>query len=180
MAIMRSPSNLQYESSRYQTTSNHDTTYDYINEPIGKVFTDKKFTDPLHDLLIKNQESLSRIKIGLPQATLDNFGQLSIKSKNSFPIFEDEQKHRSGDAPAPRAREGKSHGLTKQHEDKLACHANNILRMAIDSTMMSSMNSITLQNINSDSFDENADSKDNGIISKIEINEDEIRAAING
>ncbi|CCG22139.1 hypothetical protein CORT_0B04320 [Candida orthopsilosis Co 90-125] len=185
MPKMRSPSNIQNESPKKQqrnckTSTNSVTSYDYNDEPIGKVFTDKKFIDPLHGLLVKNQRLLSKIRIELPYASLNNLNQSGIKSKVDFPIFEDEQKLTSNTATSKTSREQDSPRQTKEESgDNLACHANNILRMAIDSTMMSSMNSITLQNINSESFDENGYPKESGV-ARIEINEEEIRAAING
>ncbi|KAI3405608.2 hypothetical protein KGF56_001626 [Candida oxycetoniae] len=83
-------------------------------------------------------------------------------------------------------------------EDELACHANNILRMAIDSTMLSSLDSTTLPHLTlnnsdfQDDFDSNDDSicglrksqnqrkKDLGSSQTIEINEEDLRAAIDG
>lgn len=182
---MRSPNNTPSELHKRQqrhlkTSSSCEATYDYNDEPIGKIFTDKKFIDPLHDLLVKNQQRWSQIKIDLPQLTLHNLNQPYIKNKVDFPIFEDEPKSSSNSGSSKISKQtGKSYNMTIDDGDNLACHANNILRMAIDSTMMSSMNSITLQNANGESFDENAYPKDNGAY-KIEINEDEIRAAING
>lgn len=175
------PTELHKRQQRHlKTSSSCEATYDYNDEPIGKVFTDKKFIDPLHDLLVKNQQRLSRIRIDLPHFTLHNHNQLNVKNEVGFPIFEDEPKPPSKVTSSKISKQtGKSYNMTIDDGDNLACHANNILRMAIDSTMMSSMNSITLQNVNGESFDENAYPKDNGAY-KIEINEDEIRAAING
>ncbi|KAI5960452.1 uncharacterized protein KGF55_004745 [Candida pseudojiufengensis] len=74
--------------------------------------------------------------------------------------------------------------IDQEVEDDLACHANHILRMAIDSTMFNSMNSsMTLQNITLNNNDESLvyESKFNGDVNSriIDINDEEIRAAVN-
>lgn len=183
LPTMRPLNNILNELPRKQqhntkTSPGSQTSYDYNDEPVGKIFTDKKFTNPLHDILVNSRRTLSRIKIELPQASLNNLNQPAIQNKANFPIFEDKQKT----SPWTTSRQTEQNSPTRRRgkvDDDLACHANNILRMAIDSTMMSSMNSVTLQNINSDSFEENANS--NGKVPEtIEINEEEIRAAISG
>ncbi|KAI5953492.1 hypothetical protein KGF54_002864 [Candida jiufengensis] len=70
-------------------------------------------------------------------------------------------------------------------EDELACHANHILKMAIDSTMFNSMNSsLTLQNItvnNNNCNDSLNDEFRKQLKHKVfDINDEEIRAAVNG
>ena len=91
---------------------------------------------------------------------------------------------------------------TDDSEDKLACHANRILQMAVDSTMLSSFNSTSLPHITlyySDEEDEGdihetENENDDSICGKngarrkkraerlkrIEINEDDLKAAISG
>ncbi|CAK9438029.1 uncharacterized protein LODBEIA_P23810 [Lodderomyces beijingensis] len=82
----------------------------------------------------------------------------------------------------------------EEQEDELACHANHILRMAIDSTMFGSFNSTTLPHLttvnNSEFNDDDTEDEDSitgerkrgrsRLISKapVEINEDDLRAAI--
>ncbi|KAI5970383.1 hypothetical protein CANMA_000546 [Candida margitis] len=185
---MRPLSNIQNESPkkhpRYGKASiETETTYNYNDEPVGKVFTDKKFSNPLHNLLVKNRQTLSSIRIEIPREGLSNVKQPCIKSKVDFPIFEDVQKSSAAITSKTMSSAQEHNSSSRKHEeatDNLACHANNILRMAIDSTMMSSMNSITLQNINSDSFDENIYTKEREDNATFGINEEEIRAAING
>lgn len=137
------------------------TTFEIIQQPIYKQFTNKTFQDPLNDILKILRQKINNYQLSLPEeeeeeehleSELESDKENDIvgvsKTVNlnqSTPIKKLPPTIPSA-APAPIP-------LRNKKLDNLACHADNILRMAIDSTIISS-NSFTINSFEEDDDDE--------------------------
>lgn len=121
--------------------------------------------DPIDDIFEESRRQISCNVIELPYNTHYRANNDSSGLKKSI-SQEHEEVHRKRSKP----------------EDALACHADNIMRMAMDSTMMSSFNqsfSSSFSNMNEDSaWKENSFHKTNGRGRPIEINAEDLKLAI--
>lgn len=137
------------------------TTFEIIQQPIYKQFTNKTFQDPLNDILKILRQKINNYQLSLPEeeeeeehleSELESDKENDIvgvsKTVNlnqSTPIKKLPPAIPSAaSAPIP---------LRNKKLDNLACHADNILRMAIDSTIISS-NSFTINSFEEDDDDE--------------------------
>ncbi|KAL1572444.1 hypothetical protein V4U94_003414 [Candida albicans] len=137
------------------------TTFEIIQQPIYKQFTNKTFQDPLNDILKISRQKINNYQLSLPEEEEEeehSESELESDKENdivgvsktvnlnqSTPIKKLPPTIPSA-APAPIP-------LRNKKSDNLACHADNILRMAIDSTIISS-NSFTINSFEEDDDDE--------------------------
>ncbi|KHC36454.1 hypothetical protein MGQ_02551 [Candida albicans P76067] len=138
------------------------TTFEIIQQPIYKQFTNKTFQDPLNDILKISRQKINNYQLSLPEEEKEeeehSESELESDKENdivgvsktvnlnqSTPIKKLPPAIPSAaSAPIP---------LRNKKSDNLACHADNILRMAIDSTIISS-NSFTINSFEEDDDDE--------------------------
>ncbi|KAL6452917.1 hypothetical protein SBY92_000262 [Candida maltosa Xu316] len=140
-----------------------------VNEPIYKQFTSKKFKDPLMELLNKSRINIDNYVLKYPTLEEEEeeedhdhdkenhhhiMGAVKSNILESTPIKK--QPFVLQDAFKPKTVK------PKKKIDSLACHADNILRMAIDSTIISS-NSFTLNSFEDDE-DEEFDVNENSLL----------------
>lgn len=127
--------------------------------------------DPIDDILDESQKIIEDHVIDLPYNKMYN----DTKSRNIFDAIAATKK-------AKQESETLHQNLMKRknkHEDALACHADNIMRMAMDSTMLSSFNhsySSSFSNINDDSILKRSD--DPAKHNAVEISADDLKSAI--
>lgn len=136
------------------------TTFEIIQQPIYKQFTNKTFQDPLNDILKILRQKINNYQLSLPEEEEEEHLESELESdkendivgvsktvdlNQSTPIKKLPPTIPSA-APAPIP-------LRNKKLDNLACHADNILRMAIDSTIISS-NSFTINSFEEDDDDE--------------------------
>lgn len=143
------------------------TTFEIIQQPIYKQFTNKTFQDPLNDILKILRQKINNYQLSLPEEEKEEEhleSELESDKENdivgvsktvnlnqSTPIKKLPPAIPSAaSAPIP---------LRNKKLDNLACHADNILRMAIDSTIISS-NSFTINSFEEDDDDEEGEGVD--------------------
>ncbi|CAI5758515.1 unnamed protein product [Candida verbasci] len=138
-----------------------------ITQPIYKEFKHNNsvsLDDPVKTILAKSQAKISAYELKIYEEQNNKSRRNSVEGNQVEPVVE----------KSTPVKKKKNRG-----EDKLACHADNILRMAIDSTILGSLNSFTMTEIYSD------DDLENSIIAKrkgnlkFDINAEELNAAIN-
>lgn len=138
------------------------TTFEIIQQPIYKQFTNKTFQDPLNDILTILRQKINNYQLSLPEEEKEEEEHLeseleSDKENDIVGVSKTVDLNQSTPikklpptillaAPAPIP-------LRNKKLDNLACHADNILRMAIDSTIISS-NSFTINSFEEDDDDE--------------------------
>lgn len=144
------------------------TTFEIIQQPIYKQFTNKTFQDPLNDILKILRQKIKNYQLSLPEEEKEEEEHLeseleSDKENDIVGVSKTVDLNQSTPikklpptiplaAPAPIP-------LRNKKLDNLACHADNILRMAIDSTIISS-NSFTINSFEEDDDDEEGEGVD--------------------
>lgn len=138
------------------------TTFEIIQQPIYKQFTNKTFQDPLNDILKILRQKINNYQLSLPEEEKEEEEHLeseleSDKENDIVGVSKTVNLNQSTPIkklpPAIPSAASAPIPLRNKKLDNLACHADNILRMAIDSTIISS-NSFTINSFEEDDDDE--------------------------
>lgn len=138
------------------------TTFEIIQQPIYKQFTNKTFQDPLNDILKILRQKINNYQLSLPEEEKEEEEHLeseleSDKENDIVGVSKTVDLNQSTPIkklpPAIPSAASAPIPLRNKKLDNLACHADNILRMAIDSTIISS-NSFTINSFEEDDDDE--------------------------
>lgn len=138
------------------------TTFEIIQQPIYKQFTNKTFQDPLNDILKILRQKINNYQLSLPEEEKEEEENLeseleSDKENDIVGVSKTVNLNQSTPIkklpPAIPSAASAPIPLRNKKLDNLACHADNILRMAIDSTIISS-NSFTINSFEEDDDDE--------------------------
>ena len=144
------------------------TTFEIIQQPIYKQFTNKTFQDPLNDILKILRQKINNYQLSLPEEEKEEEEHLeseleSDKENDIVGVSKTVNLNQSTPIkklpPAIPSAASAPIPLRNKKLDNLACHADNILRMAIDSTIISS-NSFTINSFEEDDDDEEGEGVD--------------------
>lgn len=144
------------------------TTFEIIQQPIYKQFTNKTFQDPLNDILKILRQKINNYQLSLPEEEKEEEEHLeseleSDKENDIVGVSKTVDLNQSTPIkklpPAIPSAASAPIPLRNKKLDNLACHADNILRMAIDSTIISS-NSFTINSFEEDDDDEEGEGVD--------------------
>ncbi|RLV94186.1 hypothetical protein JA1_001997 [Spathaspora sp. JA1] len=114
--------------------------------------------------------------ITIPVPVLDLQYPLQLPSKEQQQPPQQLEQEYPAELLPPKAQDLAKQENTFDVSDHLACHADNILRMAVDSTMLGS----TIEYTFNDSINEKTPGLMLSKATKVEINADELIAAVNG
>ncbi|CAX42629.1 conserved hypothetical protein [Candida dubliniensis CD36] len=162
------------------TTTTTSTTIT-IQQPIFKQFTTKTFQDPLNDILKLSRQKIQNYQLSLPsyeeeeeeeegethkdddddddevKSELENNKENDIVGDSkTIDINQSTPIKKLPQLPPQLPQQLPSVPLRNKKSDNLACHADNILRMAIDSTIISS-NSFTINSFEEEEEDDDDD-----------------------